>query len=125
MGSIAQTAMTAVETMRAKGRKVGLAHIRVFRPFPAAELIKAIGGARNLVLFDRVSSFTGGEISGPVAVEVKSALFDNRISPKVGNFLVGLGGRDVTKQNFEEMVERVESAKDGDLPAYEFINVRE
>jgi hypothetical protein len=43
----------------------------------------------------------------------------------VGNFLVGLGGRDVTGQNFEEMVERVTSAKNGDLPAYEFINVRE
>ena len=45
--------------------------------------------------------------------------------PKVGNFLAGLGGRDVTIQNFEEMVERVASAKDGELPAYEFINVRE
>jgi hypothetical protein len=31
----------------------------------------------------------------------------------------------VTQQNFEEMVERVVSAANGDLPAYEFINVRE
>ena len=125
MGSVAQTAMTAIEAMRAKGKKIGMARIRVFRPFPAAELVEAIKGAKNLVLLDRVTAFAGGEISGPVALEIKSALFDNRLSPKVGNFLVGLGGRDVTQQNFEEMVERVASAKNGDLPAYEFINVRE
>ncbi len=125
MGSIAQTAMTAIDHMRAKGKKVGIARIRVFRPFPAAELVEAIKGAKNLVLLDRVSAFAGGEISGPVAIEIKSALFDKGLSPKTGNFLVGLGGRDVTEQNFEEMVERVASAKNGDLPAYEFINVRE
>jgi pyruvate ferredoxin oxidoreductase alpha subunit len=125
MGSIAQTAMTAIDGMRANGKKVGIVTIRVFRPFPAAELFEAIKGAKNLVLLDRVTSFAGGEISGPVALEIKSVLFDKKHSPKVGNFLVGLGGRDVTGQNFEEMVERVASAKNGDLPAYEFINVRE
>ncbi len=125
MGCIAQTAMTAVDNMRAKGKKVGLTRIRVFRPFPAAEIFEAIKGAKNLVLLDRVSAFAGGEISGPVALEIKSVLFDKKVFPKVGNFLVGLGGRDVTDQNFQEMVERVASAKNGDLPAYEFINVRE
>ncbi len=123
MGSIAQTAMTAIDGMRAKGKKVGMARVRVFRPFPAKELIDAIKGAKNLVLLDRVTSFAGGEVSGPVALEIKSALYDRKLTPKVGNFLVGLGGRDITIQNFEEMVERVASAKE--LPAYEFINVRE
>ncbi len=125
MGSISQTAMTAVDMMRAKGKKVGVARMRIFRPFPGAELFQAIKGAKNLVLIDRVTSFGGGEISGPVALEVKSVLYDNQHHPKVGNFLAGLGGRDVTDQNFEEMVERVASAKNGELPAYEFINVRE
>ncbi|MHC1725070.1 MAG: pyruvate ferredoxin oxidoreductase [Syntrophobacteraceae bacterium] len=125
MGSISQTAMTAVDMMREKGKKVGVVRLRVFRPFPAAELFEAIKGAKNLVIIDRVSAFAGGEISGPVGLEVKSILYDKKFYPKVGNFLAGLGGRDVTDQNFEEMVERVESAKDGQLPAYEFINVRE
>jgi len=125
IGSMAQTAMSAVDAMRAKGKKVGIVRIRVFRPFPAAELFEAIKGAKNLVLLDRVTSFAGGEISGPVALEIKSVLYDKGIAPKTGNFLVGLGGRDVTEQNFEEMVDRVASAKNGDLPAYEFINVRE
>jgi len=60
-----------------------------------------------------------------VALEIKSVLYDKKHYPKVGNFLAGLGGRDVTDQNFEEMVEKVASAKNGELPAYEFINVRD
>ena len=125
MGSLSQTAATAIDAMREKGVSVGMASIRLFRPFPAAELIDAIGRAKNLVLLDRATVFAGGEVSGPVALEVKSALFDKGLFPKVGNFLVGLGGRDVTGQNFEEIVERVITAKNGDLPPYEFINVRE
>lgn len=123
MGCISQTASTAIDAMRKKGVKVGMATIRLFRPFPAAELAAAIGHAKHLVLLDRATVFAGGEISGPVALEVKSALFDRGLSPRAGNFLVGIGGRDVTQQNFEEMVERVRG--NGDLPPYEFINVRE
>lgn len=123
MGCISQTASTAIDAMRKKGVKVGMATIRLFRPFPASELAAAIGNAKNLVLLDRATVFAGGEISGPVALEVKSALFDRGLSPRTGNFLVGIGGRDVTQQNFEEMVERV--GGNGDLPPYEFINVRE
>jgi len=125
MGSISQTAMSAVDHLRSLGKKVGLVRLRVFRPFPAKELFDAIKGAKNLVLLDRMNSFAGGEISAPVGLEIKSVLFDRKHYPKVGNFLVGLGGRDVTVQNFEEMVERVAAAKDGELGAYEFINVRE
>ncbi|MDR3556671.1 MAG: transketolase C-terminal domain-containing protein, partial [Syntrophobacteraceae bacterium] len=125
MGSLAQTAATAIDAMRARGAKVGLASIRLFRPFPASDLVDVIGKAKNLVILDRATVFAGGEISGPVALEVKSALFDRGLAPKTANFLVGIGGRDVTQQNFEEMVERVVTAKNGDLPAYEFINVRE
>jgi len=123
MGCISQTAATAIDAMRKKGVKVGMATIRLFRPFPASELAAAIGHAKNLVLLDRATVFAGGEISGPVALEVKSALFDRGLSPRTANFLVGIGGRDVTQQNFEEMVERVRG--NGDLPPYEFINVRE
>lgn len=125
MGSISQTAMSAVDHMRSKGKKVGVVRFRVFRPFPAKELFDAIKGAKNLVVLDRVTAFNGGEISAPVALEVKSVLFDRKHHPKVGNFLVGLGGRDVTVQNYEEMVEKVAAAKDGELGPYQFINVRE
>lgn len=123
MGSISETAMSAVDHLRAQGKKVGIVRVRLFRPFPGEEIFEAIKGAKNVVVLDRVSAFAGGEISGPVALEVKSLLFDRGKTPNTWNFLVGLGGRDVTVQNFEEMVEKAAS---GRQPiAYEFINVRE
>lgn len=123
MGSISETAMTAVDHLREKGKKVGVARIRLWRPFPGDELIEAIKGAKNLVVIDRFNTFNGGDISGPVALEIKSLLFDRNLRPKVGNFIAGLGGRDVTVENFEEMAERV--AKSDGLKPYEYINVRE
>jgi pyruvate ferredoxin oxidoreductase alpha subunit len=126
MGSISQTAMTAVDIMRTAGKKVGVARIRLFRPFPAEELFAAVKGAKNVIVLDRMNSFTGGGVSAPVALEVKSVLFDRKHYPKLRNFLVGLGGRDVTVENFTEMVDKVAASKDDGVPmAYEFINVRE
>jgi pyruvate ferredoxin oxidoreductase alpha subunit len=126
MGSISQTAMTAVDMMRAEGKKVGLVRLRLFRPFPAEALFAAIKGAKNVIVLDRVTSFAGGHVSGPVALEIKSILWDRKHYPKLRNFLVGLGGRDVTDQNFMEMVDQVAASKDDGVPlAYEFINVRE
>ncbi|MDA8306366.1 MAG: pyruvate ferredoxin oxidoreductase, partial [Deltaproteobacteria bacterium] len=46
MGSISQTASTAVDAMREKGLRVGMASICLFRPFPAAELAGVIGRAK-------------------------------------------------------------------------------
>jgi len=123
MGSISETAATAIDHLREQGKKVGLVRIRLWRPFPGTELVEAIKGAKNIAVLDRVCSFNGGEISGPVCLEVKSLLFDRGMNPKVMNFIAGLGGRDVTVQNFEEMVEK---ASNGAAPTpYEIINVRE
>ncbi|GLI35343.1 transketolase C-terminal domain-containing protein [Desulforhabdus amnigena] len=123
MGSISETAMTAVDHLRSQGKKVGLARIRLWRPFPGPELFDAVKGAKNLVVLDRAMNFSGGD-SGIVAAEVKSILFDQNHHPNVRNFFVGLGGRDVTVQNFEEMVEKA-STNGGKPVPYEIINVRE
>ena len=46
MGSISETAMTAVDALREKGQKVGLIHIRLWRPFPFKEFLQAIAEAK-------------------------------------------------------------------------------
>ena len=47
MGSIGETAMTAVDGMRSQGKKVGLVRIRLFRPFPIDELREALKGRKT------------------------------------------------------------------------------
>ena len=120
MGSISETAMTAVDAMRNEGKKVGLARIRLWRPFPQEQLIEAVKGAKNLAVIDRIMSLNG--VCGPVCGEVKSILYDRSLHPKVSNYIAGLGGRDVTVQNFVEMVDDIESPA---TEAYQVINVRE
>jgi pyruvate ferredoxin oxidoreductase alpha subunit len=124
MGSISETAMTAVDAMRQAGKKVGLVRIRLWRPFPAEELFAAVKHARALAVVDRVVALSGG--CGPVCCEVKAAFYDRKFYPYIQNYIAGLGGRDVTVQVFEEMADQLTASLQGGEPmGYEIINVRE
>jgi pyruvate ferredoxin oxidoreductase alpha subunit len=124
MGSISETAMTAVDVMREKGQKVGLIHIRLWRPFPFKEFFQAIREAKVLAIVDR--SLVPGGVGGPVGLEIKSALFEKKDHPYVAEFVAGLGGRDLTVEVFTEMATKAEKyAKAGKELRYEMIGVRE
>lgn len=124
MGSISETAMTAIDKMREKGLAVGLVRFRLWRPFPTPEFKKAIAGSRILAVVDRALS--PGGACGPVAEEIKAALYAERGHPKVFNFIAGLGGRDVTVETFEEMVTKALTyARKKPKQLYEIVGVRE
>lgn len=116
--------MTAVDQMRGQGKKVGVIRLRMWRPFPFAEVVKALGGRKVVLAVDRCLS-TGGP-GGPVASEIKSALYHLDKRPQVVEFIAGLGGRDVTISNFMEMYEKGAAvAAGGAVPPYELVGVRE
>jgi pyruvate ferredoxin oxidoreductase alpha subunit len=102
MGSFGEVAMEAVDRMRKKGIPLGLLKLRLWRPFPFEDIRKSVQGLEMLVVMDRAIS-TGG-IGGPVASELKSALYGQAKRPKIISFIAGLGGRDVPPEHFEEMV---------------------
>ncbi len=103
MGSFGEVAMEAVDRMREKGVPVGLLKLRLWRPFPFDAIRDSIKGLEMLVVMDRAIS-TGG-IGGPVASEIKSALYQQARRPKIISFIAGLGGRDVPPEHFEDMVQ--------------------
>jgi pyruvate ferredoxin oxidoreductase alpha subunit len=124
MGSISETAMTAVDAMRQAGKKIGLVRIRLWRPFPSEELYAAVKHAKALAVVDRVVALSGG--CGPVCCEVKAAFFDRKFYPYIQNYVAGLGGRDVTVEVFEDMADKLTASLQGGEPmGYEIINVRE
>lgn len=104
MGSLAETAMNAVDKLREQGKKVGLVRIRLWRPFPTQDFLKALGKVRAICVFDRAVSH--GASGGPVGIEVRSVLYQSNKRPKVLNIIGGLGGRDVTVEDFEEIFDR-------------------
>jgi pyruvate ferredoxin oxidoreductase alpha subunit len=120
MGSMGETASVAVDEMRKAGKPVGLVKLRLWRPFPTEELRAAIKGAKTLVVMDRAVSFGGA--GGPVATEIKSLLFHDKQRPRIVNFLMGLGGRDMKVEDFSAMAERAGKKKD---ESYEYYGVRE
>lgn len=124
MGSISETAMSAVDRMREKGQKVGLIHIRLWRPFPFKEFFQAIREAKVLAVVDR--ALTPGGVGGPVGLEIKAALFDKKEKPYVAAFVAGLGGRDLTVEIFADMAAKAERyAQTQKEIRYEMIGVRE
>ncbi|MDR1397199.1 MAG: pyruvate ferredoxin oxidoreductase [Desulfarculales bacterium] len=125
MGSLGQTCMSAVDEMRAAGRKAGVVRIRLWRPFPAGDFIDAVKGARQIIVCDRAIS--PGACAAPVGAEIKSLLFNRKINNiYVSNPIIGLGGRDVTRQFFKDIyAQAVKDAASGKPMATEIMGVKE
>ena len=124
MGSIGETASVAVDQMREEGRSVGLVKLRLWRPFPFDDFKKATLHAKQLVVIDRAISIGGP--GGPVASEVKAALYGHDNRPDVYNFVAGISGRDVSPSDFIKMVDKAEiEIEEGKKDGYEIYGVRE
>ncbi|HXY47230.1 MAG TPA: pyruvate ferredoxin oxidoreductase [Thermoplasmata archaeon] len=102
MGTATTTARSVVDEMRAEGRKVGLAKIRMFRPFPDDAVRRLAVVADRIGVADR--SYTFGRM-GPAATEVAAALYTAPKHPELTGFLAGIGGRDVTPAEVRRMFE--------------------
>ena len=120
MGSMGETASVAVDELKKKGQSIGLVKVRLWRPFPLDEMRAAIQGCKTLIVMDRAISFGGA--GGPLATDIKSLLFHDRERPRIVNYIMGLGGRDVAVEDFIAMFERAGKKKE---ETYEFYGVRE
>jgi pyruvate ferredoxin oxidoreductase alpha subunit len=125
LGSSAGTLREVIDELRDEGIRAGGIKLRVFRPFPAAELALALGHLKLLAVLDRADSF--GAFGGPVFHEVRSALYDAPQRPRVVNFIYGLGGRDLTLEEGRQLVRRLKTAADtGKIEShYDYLQVRE
>jgi len=100
--TIAGTARTVVDQLRDAGEKIGLVRVRVFRPFPFDEIRTALKDAKKVVVIDRNISFGH---SGIFFQEVKAAMYNQPKRPLLFGYVAGLGGRDVTPEVIEEIIE--------------------
>ena len=124
MGSTGETAMVAVDELRKNGEDVGQIRLRLWRPFPFEAFRDAVKDADVLIVVDRAISFGGP--GGPVASEVKAALYNLPKKPKVVGFVAGLGGRDITVSDFQEIIHKgINIAEKGSPNEYEIYGVRE
>ncbi|MCX5713041.1 MAG: pyruvate ferredoxin oxidoreductase [Candidatus Omnitrophica bacterium] len=102
MGSVCGTAKEVVDEFRAKGKKVGLLKITCYRPFPAEQIYNSLKNVSKVAVLDRAVSLGS---YAPLSSEIKAAFFGKKNKPDViSSFIVGLGGRDVTKDSIREVL---------------------
>ncbi len=120
-GSITGTTRVVVDTLRAEGKKVGLIKLRYLRPMPEEAIVEAIGDAKSIGVIDKDISF-GHE--GTIFTNVNSALAKANVRLKKHNFICGMGGRNIAKNDIKEMFSCLEDSVAGkDVPSVKFINL--
>jgi 2-oxoisovalerate ferredoxin oxidoreductase alpha subunit len=103
MGTIGSEAKITVNRLRKDGVKVGVARLRVFRPFPKEEIRKLAGGVQMLTVIDRQVSYG---MEGALFTETKASLYNSKRTPLMKGFIAGLGGRDVTFLDIEKITRK-------------------
>ena len=93
MGSICDVAEEVIDYLTAKGEKVGLIKVRLYRPFVAEKLIEAIPAtAKKIAVLDRTKE--PGSLGEPLYLDVVTSLAQGGVNAKVVGGRYGLGSKD-------------------------------
>jgi len=110
LGSFATKAREAVDRLRDAGWSIGLLRPRLLRPFPADTLRSLLAGKRGVAVIDQNISMGKG---GVLHTELLSALYGQPQAPQiVASFIGGLGGRDISAEEFYEIAQTLRTAAD-------------
>jgi pyruvate ferredoxin oxidoreductase alpha subunit len=106
-----------------KNKDVGLIKIRAYRPFPYEDLRKIVEehGIEKLILLEKSDSLNG--MLPPFSMSVATALYP--LKTIFRSFIVGLGGRDVTRDEFDIAKKKMQSINDMKGTLYSYLGVRE
>ena len=105
MGSLIGTLKDVVDTLRAKGEKVGILKIRSFRPFPKEKIREVCSNIKHVVCFDKSYSLGLGSI---LQEELRACFYRQKHQPMVSGFVVGLGGRDIPPKSIIECYKKTQ-----------------
>ena len=95
MGSVTQAAQEAIDHLLAKGEKVGLVSVHLYRPFSVKHLLAAIPETcRTIAVLDRTKE--PGANGEPLLLDVKDAFFGKENAPRIVGGRYGLASKDTT-----------------------------
>lgn len=98
LGSICENIKTAIDDLKNEGKEAGLVQLRLFRPFPKDDFLRAIEGKKRLAVIER--AMPGGASYGPLFNEIAAIVHTNSLNVSLENYICGLGGRDVQPDEF-------------------------
>jgi len=106
-----------------KNKDVGLIKIRAYRPFPYDELQKIIQehNIEKLIILEKCDSLNN--LLPPFSTSIATALYP--LGTLFRSYIVGLGGRDVTGDEFAVAKKKIETVSNMKGQLYEYLGVRE
>jgi pyruvate ferredoxin oxidoreductase alpha subunit len=124
MNSTAGTTKFVVDKLRSQGVKAGLLKIRVFRPFPAEEIAKALSHVKAVAVLDKADSLNAA--GGALFTDVTSGMYTNKCNVPVVNYVYGIGGRDTKSDDIESVYKDLEEiVKTGEINnPYRYLGLR-
>ncbi len=124
MNSTAGTTKFVVDKLRANGIKAGLLKIRVFRPFPAEEIAKALSHVKAVAVLDKADSLNAA--GGALFTDITSGMQVNKVNAPTVSYIYGIGGRDTKSDDIEKVYSDLQDiAKTGDIGnPYRYLGLR-
>lgn len=113
--TVATTARRVVEARRARGERIGLVKMRRFRPFPEPDLVRACGAAGRIGVLDR--DYAAGQ-GGVWWQDVRAAFQRRPRGPLIQNYLLGVGGGDVTPELVDRIVDDLVAREGAGAPVW-------
>jgi pyruvate ferredoxin oxidoreductase alpha subunit len=107
MDCFATKAKDAVDRLRDSGIKIGLMRPRLLRPFPEQHIRNALTDKKAVAVIDQNISMGKG---GVLHTEIASALYGQGDAPILASFIGGLGGRDISAEEFYEIAATLQDA---------------
>ena len=106
-----------------KNKDIGLIKIRTYRPFPYEELQKIVEdhNIEKLIILEKSDALDN--LVPAFSSSIATALYP--IGTLFRSFIVGLGGRDVTRDEFDVAKKKMEKVTDMKGPLYSYLGVRE
>ncbi len=95
MGSVTQAAQEAIDSLIAKGEKVGLVSVHLYRPFSAKHFLAAVPAtAKRIAVLDRTKE--PGANGEPLYLDVKECFYGKENAPLIVGGRYGLASKDTT-----------------------------
>ena len=114
MGSVCDTVEEVVDYLMAKGEKVGLLTVHLYRPFSLEHFFKYIPKTvKNIAVLDRTKE--PGALAEPLYLDVKNAFYGKEWQPTIVGGRYGLGSKETYPSHILSVYENLkkDEPKDG------------
>jgi pyruvate ferredoxin oxidoreductase alpha subunit len=119
-GAAYGNAKAAADLARERGIAAGVVRIRLYRPFPTADVLRAISGVKALAVLDRAIMF-GGPAEGPLYRDLATAMYMSGLDKPAVNIIHGIGQRTMY---VEDLYKIYTMLRDGPRKEVVFMGVR-